>query len=261
MGVACVPVAAPLVSSHRPWCEADRGPASRKQRGAWYTPDDLVATIVDNVVTADFLARVRRPQRGPLRVLDPACGDGRFLAAVAARAATLGVGVRLVGVDVDRRRRTPPAPTLPGARIERADALRHDFGGERFDLVIGNPPFLSQMAAATTRGGASGRSGGPYADAAVEFLALAGELVDPRRPGGVRAAAVGARCPRCRATSERRSTSGPSVLVVVDRANASSTPRSTPAPSPSSSVPTIHVCDKIFVTGSPKILSQTRMWG
>ena len=45
--------------------------------------------------------------------------------------------------------------------------------------MIGNPPFLSQMASATTRGGTSSRSGGPYADAAVEFLALAGEVVDP----------------------------------------------------------------------------------
>ena len=45
--------------------------------------------------------------------------------------------------------------------------------------MIGNPPYLSQMATATTRGGSSGRGGGPYADAAVEFLALAGELVDP----------------------------------------------------------------------------------
>ena len=49
----------------------------------------------------------------------------------------------------------------------------------RYDLVIGNPPFLSQMAEATTRGGASTRGGGPYADVAVEFLALGAELVDP----------------------------------------------------------------------------------
>ena len=48
-----------------------------------------------------------------------------------------------------------------------------------FDLVIGNPPYLSQLAASTTRGGASARGGGPYADAAVEFLALAADLVDP----------------------------------------------------------------------------------
>ena len=45
--------------------------------------------------------------------------------------------------------------------------------------MIGNPPYLSQMATGTTRGGASRHGGGPYADAAAEFLALAGELVDP----------------------------------------------------------------------------------
>ena len=113
----------------------------------------------------------------PLRLLDPACGDGRFLAAVVERAAQHGVHCAVVGVDVDLQAVAAARAELPGARIECADALRHDFGGERFDLVIGNPPFLSQMAAATTRGGASGRSGGPYADAAVEFLTLAGELV------------------------------------------------------------------------------------
>ncbi len=43
--------------------------------------------------------------------------------------------------------------------------------------MVGNPPFLSQMAAATSRRGASRHGGGPYADAAVEFLSLAHALV------------------------------------------------------------------------------------
>jgi hypothetical protein len=47
------------------------------------------------------------------------------------------------------------------------------------DVVVGNPPFLSQLAAATTRGGSSRHGGGPYADAAVEFLALATRLARP----------------------------------------------------------------------------------
>ncbi len=54
-------------------------------------------------------------------------------------------------------------------------------GDHSVDVVVGNPPFLSQLAAATTRGGASTHGGGPYADAAAEFLSLAGRLV---RPGG-----------------------------------------------------------------------------
>ena len=51
-----------------------------------------------------------------------------------------------------------------------------------FDVVVGNPPFLNQLAAATSRGGTSRWGGGPYADAAAEFLALAVHVV---RPGGL----------------------------------------------------------------------------
>ena len=64
-------------------------------------------------------------------------------------------------------------------RTIEADALARDWAGETFDIVVGNPPFLSQMAAATTRGGASRHGGGPYAGAAVEFLALAVRLARP----------------------------------------------------------------------------------
>ena len=62
------------------------------------------------------------------------------------------------------------APT-PSPRLGRA--------ARRVDVVVGNPPYLSQLAAATTRGGSSRHGGGPYADAAVEFLALAHRLARP----------------------------------------------------------------------------------
>jgi SAM-dependent methyltransferase len=99
---------------------------------------------------------------GAQSVLDPACGDGRFLAAS-------GLPEQ-VGVDID--------PTTP---FDHGDSLQRDWGGRRFDVVVGNPPFLSQLAAATSRGGRSPFGGGPYADAAAEFLALALRLT---RPGG-----------------------------------------------------------------------------
>ena len=54
-----------------------------------------------------------------------------------------------------------------------------DWGGRQFDVVVGNPPFLNQLAAATTRGGRSRFGGGPYADTAAEFLALAVSLARP----------------------------------------------------------------------------------
>ncbi len=151
---------------------------TRKQLGAWYTPPELVAMVVDHVVTPEFV-RARTAVGTPLRVLDPACGDGRFLAAVAQRVRASGVDCDVVGVDVDPGAVAATRAAVPDADVVLGDALTHDFSHRRFDLVIGNPPFLSQMSASTTRGGTSSRSGGPYADAAVEFLALAGEVVEP----------------------------------------------------------------------------------
>jgi hypothetical protein len=126
-------------------------PLLRKQLGSWYTPPELVEAIVREAVFPS--ART---------VLDPACGDGRFL-----RASGLP---EQMGVDID-----------PTTEFVHDDTLRRDWGDRRFDVVVGNPPFLNQLSTRTTRGGRSAFGGGPYADAAAEFLALAIRLA---RPGG-----------------------------------------------------------------------------
>ena len=161
--------------------ESGVDPASdRKQRGAWFTPQHLVASVVEAVVDDAFVER--RGDR-TIDVIDPACGDGRFLAAVRTAIEQRGGSVRLVGVDVDPSTIAGIDPAM-GIHAVCADALSGGWldpvrPAHGFDLVIGNPPYLSQMAAATSRGGSSGRGGGPYMDAAVEFLALGAELVDP----------------------------------------------------------------------------------
>jgi SAM-dependent methyltransferase len=127
--------------------------SQRKLLGAWYTPPELVDAVVTEVCL-EFT---------PSDVLDPACGDGRFLAPFAATA-------DVTGIDID-----------PTTSWTHGDALSIDWGDRQFDAVVGNPPFLNQMAASTSRGGRSRFGGGPYADSAAEFLALAIRLV---RPGG-----------------------------------------------------------------------------
>ena len=150
--------------------------STRKQLGAWYTPPDMVDTVVEAVITPDFVAD--RPH--PLAVLDPSCGDGRFLVAADLRIMSLGATSVIAGCDLDPAAIIAARAALPhDAELRETNALTTTWPSLRFDLVIGNPPYLSQMATATTRGGSSLRGGGPYADAAAEFLALAGELVDP----------------------------------------------------------------------------------
>ena len=124
---------------------------TRKELGAWYTPPALVDAVVQEAVF-----------EGAQSVLDPACGDGRFLRATGLPQQT--------GVDID-----------PATSYIHDDALQRDWGDEQFDVVIGNPPFLNQLSRVTSRGGRSKFGGGPYADAAAEFLALAIRLA---RPGG-----------------------------------------------------------------------------
>ncbi len=148
---------------------------SRKQLGSWYTPPELIEVVVAGVLDGFDPDRAR-----PVAVLDPACGDGRFLTAIGDRLAAAGHQISLTGCDIDHR--AIASVTDPRIRIVRADALTHDWGTDRFDVVVGNPPFLSQMARGTSRGGSSRHGGGPYADTAVEFLALAVRLA--RSEGG-----------------------------------------------------------------------------
>ena len=150
-----------------------QSPPDRKQRGAYPTPHWLVDLVVAEAVLA--------PAPGAeVVVVDPACGDGRFLAAAARRVRALGGRPLLVGVDIDAASLEGAADALAGEQVDlrRGDAREQVWPG-RVDVVVGNPPYLSQMAARTTRGGASRHGGGPYADAAVEFLALAVRMLGP----------------------------------------------------------------------------------
>jgi SAM-dependent methyltransferase len=154
-----------------------RGATERKLLGAWYTPNDLVARVLDAALDPVVATS---PPGCVIRVLDPACGDGRFLVAARERIERAGRRADLTGVDVDRDAVTAARAAIgPNATIIAADALSRHWPEPRFDVIVGNPPFLSQLATATARGGRSAHGGGPYADAAVEFLALCLGLARP----------------------------------------------------------------------------------
>lgn len=160
-----------------------RGSRSERRRlGAYYTPPALVDLLVREV-----LLPWCETSATPPFVIDPACGDGRLLEA-AGWAITERYGIDpapfLIGVELDDTTAAETERRL-GCRVLRGDA-REVLGAPEyshaFDVVIGNPPYLSQLSTGTARGGSSRLGGGPYADVAAEFLALAPRLV--RSPGG-----------------------------------------------------------------------------
>lgn len=142
----------------------------RKEQGSHYTPPALVGWILD---------RATDGRAAPARVLDPACGAGNFLVAMATREIARGVPAgemladRIFGIDIDataielcRERLLALLPaTTPNAERARVgaglrahlvvgDALERSVaevtGVDAFDLIVGNPPFLNQLEVATT---------------------------------------------------------------------------------------------------------------
>jgi adenine-specific DNA-methyltransferase len=97
-------------------------PSKRKSLGSYYTPPNVAQTLVRWVV--------RSPSD---KMLDPACGDGRFLAAHS----------NVVGIDRDVSAVVAVARVVPHATVVAADffAWASDTKA-RFDCVAGNPPFI-----------------------------------------------------------------------------------------------------------------------
>lgn len=150
---------------------------SRSRLGAWYTPTELVTHVVGSTLPERYTSGQ------VVTVLDPACGDGRFLSVAADGIRRRGGIPVLTGIDI-----SPAAieaahryPGLRDAELICADALSADalvgLQGRRWDIVVGNPPFLSplsaQVRADTAHREGEPTAGGQYADTAVEFLSLA----------------------------------------------------------------------------------------
>lgn len=203
----------------------------RKRGGAYYTPPDVVAQLL-NLTLDPILERCTSlDEVRALRVLDPACGSGNFLSEAGGRirgrlealgapsmeALLVAYGECVVGIDIDAAAVELCADSLvhasqgvldrDGTQVFCADtlelvsrteslfrspwqALQEGVGAtEGFDLVIGNPPFLSQLARETVRSEdysaqlreRFGSAVAGLTDTAVLFLLLA---VDAAKPTG-----------------------------------------------------------------------------
>lgn len=134
-------------------------PSYRARYGVYYTPPELTARLIDQATAAGV-------DWTRCKVLDPACGGGAFLAPVARRILeelpdvtpailVKNIAGRLRGYEIDPfaawlSQVTLDAVMLPVCRragrrlpvvVTVCDSLQRRPPRERYDLVIGNPPY------------------------------------------------------------------------------------------------------------------------
>src|SRR5690606_8103331 len=97
-------------------------PDRPKDNGAYYTPEIAVHSLLSWVIRNESD-----------RLLDPSCGDGRFIAG----------HQRSVGIEQDLKSATVAMQRAPGALVHEGDFFSWAANTrERFECAAGNPPFI-----------------------------------------------------------------------------------------------------------------------
>lgn len=97
-------------------------PLSQKHAGAYYTPDAIVEALVSWAVRSNAD-----------RLLDPSCGDGRFIAA----------HLNSVGIEQSPVAAREAIARAPWSLVHEGDFFQWaEATPERFDCMAGNPPFI-----------------------------------------------------------------------------------------------------------------------
>jgi adenine-specific DNA-methyltransferase len=112
---------------------------AQKLRGGYYTPLDLAAFIASWIRDLD-----------PEKILEPSCGDGAFLQAIADNGGFKST--KVLAFELDPHEASKAAKRAEQLGLSEAEVRPEDFlgwaienmadGGERFDAVVGNPPFV-----------------------------------------------------------------------------------------------------------------------
>lgn len=179
------------------------GVDDRRRRGAHFTPPGLAQRLLEAAVSgwSEGLEACIDGSGG--RIVDPSCGGGVFIVSAARWLASVGVDPdavvgRVGGVDIapeavavsqlslalwlaSKRPDTEPVAVSSVGEFIVGDAL--EVVWPKASLVVGNPPFLSQLNAPTSFGPAErsrlrdrfGSALGPYTDPAWLFLLAAVE--------------------------------------------------------------------------------------
>ncbi|MBM7770757.1 SAM-dependent methyltransferase [Actinokineospora baliensis] len=155
-----------------------------KRYGRHYTPGGLAGFLAEGVVR-HLGGRVTTA-----RVLDPACGDGELLFAIAGVLAGVGVEVELVGYDVDgvglgvAGKRAAERGVVGSWREGDFISAAREMADGEFDVIVTNPPYVrtQQLGAEVARGLAKEFDLAGRIDLTHPFVKIFPRLL---RPGGV----------------------------------------------------------------------------
>jgi SAM-dependent methyltransferase len=178
---------AAIVDGARPLTDGVSAGAHRRSRGQVFTPAGLARLVCRAVLGGDGDGDGGRVRR----VLDPACGDGRFLEAAAAVA---GRRVELVGIERDAAVAAACRARVPRAKVHVAEALFEmrgagaGAGAGEYDAVVGNPPYVRSIRLRESDPDLWGRVRGHFAATAHGEWDLYGAFIEASlgwvRPGG-----------------------------------------------------------------------------
>lgn len=106
-----------------------------KLLGAFYTPDALINFMIN------LLPKYK--EGAVVNVLEPSCGDGRFISSLLSHYTSLQLNITGVEIDenvfINVKNRFPSDSVL----IHNEDCLFFE-NNEKYDLIIGNPPYISK---------------------------------------------------------------------------------------------------------------------
>jgi adenine-specific DNA-methyltransferase len=146
-----------IIAKRRPSMSRYGNATEQKASGSTYTPPELAAFVAEQMLgAADF------PASGPIRIFDPAVGDGALLNALIGQIPkTLHKRLEVVGFDTNEgaleKTRSNLTQSFPELNLElRAldflnhaleksappDLFREESGTRPFHLIIANPPYV-----------------------------------------------------------------------------------------------------------------------
>ncbi|TWT54508.1 Modification methylase PaeR7I [Rubripirellula amarantea] len=115
-----------------------------KQNGIHYTPENLAAFLAQRTLLA------YGKSSKSISVVDPACGDGNLLVAIAQNAKpSVRRRMQLFGFERDPDAASNAQANLSNLGVASVTIVKHDFldvvkkdDGFRYDIVIANPPYV-----------------------------------------------------------------------------------------------------------------------